>query len=85
MICYHYMPSPFILNYVIKHRLNKFIDEWSEMLKNNFYADNLVKTSNLFGKLLYLYLESFFLVLLTHLDSTTLSILRFLFYMVTIN
>lgn len=82
------MPSPFILNYAIKHHLNKFLDEWIEMLKKNFYVDNLVKTSNLFGKLLYLYLESiesFFLELLTHLDSKTLSILRFLFYMVTIN
>ena len=52
--------SPFILNFVIKHHVRKFIqDDCTEMLLNNFYVDNLIKTSNSISELSQLYTEAF--------------------------
>ena len=39
--------SPFVLNYVIKHHLSQFQDDvTSDILRNNFYVDNLFFTGN---------------------------------------
>ena len=67
LICYRYKTiifgynaSPFILNYVIKHHANKFPnDNCTEMLKNNFYVDNLIKTGNSVSELKELYKEAY--------------------------
>ena len=66
LICYRYTTiifgynaSPFILNFVIKHHASKFQnDKCTEMLQNNFYVDNLIKTGNSVGELSNLYRES---------------------------
>ena len=59
-ILFGFNASPFILNFVIKHHARKFAqDECSEMLLNNFYVDNLVKTSNSISELSKLYTEAF--------------------------
>ena len=66
LICYRYktlifgfIASPFILNYVIKHHVSKYVnDECTQMLKNCFYVDNLNKTSNNKEKLIHLYKEA---------------------------
>merc|ERR1712030_155126 len=66
LICYRYntlifgfIASPFILNYVIKHHVKKYVnDECTQMLKNCFYVDNLNKTSNSKEKLVHLYKEA---------------------------
>ena len=51
--------SPFILNYVLKYHAQRFAtDECTDMLLNNFYVDNLVKTSNSLEHLVKLYKES---------------------------
>ena len=66
LICFRYTTiifgfnaSPFILNYVIKHFADTFPnDDCTEMLKNNFFVDNLVKTSNSIEHLTDLYKTS---------------------------
>ena len=51
--------SLFILNYVLKYHAQRFAtDECTDMLLNNFYVDNLVKTSNSLEHLVKLYKES---------------------------
>ena len=51
--------SPFILNYIIKHHANSFSkDECTDMLLDNFFVDNLVKSHNCEDKLCQLYSES---------------------------
>ena len=63
LICYRFATiifgfnaSPFILNYVLQYHASLFSDdECSEMLKNNFFVDNLVKSHNSEEKLKYLY------------------------------
>ena len=58
-LIFGYNASPFILNYVLKHHANAFpADSCTEMMKNNFYVDNLIKTSNNVEELEYLYKES---------------------------
>ena len=58
-LIFGYNASPFILNYVLKHHANAFpADPCTEMLKNNFYVDNLIKTSNDAVELENLYKES---------------------------
>ena len=58
-LIFGYNASPFILNYVLKHHANAFpADSCTEMMKNNFYVDNLIKTSNNVEELEYLYQES---------------------------
>lgn len=47
-----------ILSFVLKRHTQQLPnDECSHMLRNNFYIDNLVKTSNSPQRLLYLYNE----------------------------
>ena len=66
LICYRFTTiifgfnaSPFILNFVLKHHARKFpLDECTRMLLNNFYVDNLIKTSNESSVLSNLYKES---------------------------
>ena len=51
--------SPFILNYVIKHHANQLAnDEFTRILKSNFYVDNLIVTGNSPRFLERVYLES---------------------------
>ena len=58
-LIFGYNASPFILNYVLNHHANAFpADPCTEMLKNNFYLDNLIKTSNDAVELENLYKES---------------------------
>ena len=66
LICYRFTTiifglnsSPFILNYVIQYHASLFPqDECTEMLKNIFFVDNLVKSHNNEDKLMYLYKTS---------------------------
>ena len=66
LVCYRFTTllfglnaSPFILNYIIKHHANSFNkDECTDMLLNNFFVDNLVKSHNCEDKLCHLYKES---------------------------
>ena len=63
LICYRFTTllfglnaSPFILNYVLKHHASLYPDdECSWMLKNKFFVDNLVHTSNSAENLVDLY------------------------------
>ena len=55
-IIFGFCSSPFILNYVIKHIAESFpSDSCTEMIRSNFFVDNLVKTSNDAEKLTWLY------------------------------
>ena len=46
-IIFGFNASPFILNYVIKHHASQLCDdEFSKILKTNFYVDNLIVTGN---------------------------------------
>ena len=66
LICFRYTTlifgfsaSPFILNFVLKHHAEQFPkDSCTEMLLNNFYVDNLCKTSNSTEELISLYTEA---------------------------
>lgn len=66
LVCYRFTTiifgfnaSPFILNYVIKHHASLFAkDDCSDMLLNNFFVDNLVKSNNDENKLCQLYEQS---------------------------
>ena len=66
LICYRFTTllfglnaSPFILNYVLKHHASLYPnDECSWMLKNKFFVDNLVHTSNSAENLIELYKTS---------------------------
>ena len=66
LVCYRFTTllfglnaSPFILNYIIKHHANSFSkDECTDMLLNNFFVDNLVKSHNCEDTLCQLYAES---------------------------
>ncbi|CAL4128735.1 unnamed protein product, partial [Meganyctiphanes norvegica] len=66
LICYRFTTlifglnaSPFILNYIIKYHANQFPnDECTQMLLNNFFVDNMVKTHNSIDKLKQLYKTS---------------------------
>ena len=68
LICYRYTTlifgfnaSPFILNFIIKHHAIKFPqDDCTEMLLHNFYADNLIKTSNSISELSQPYTEALY-------------------------
>ena len=45
-IIFGYVASPFILNYVIKYHVSKFIqDKYSEVLLQHFYVDNMIYSS----------------------------------------
>ena len=65
LVCFRYnalifgfIASPFVLNYVVKHHLSKYPDSACiDMLKNNFYVDNLIKSHNCPRRLLSLYQE----------------------------
>ena len=58
-IIFGFVASPFILNYVIQYHASLFPnDECTEILKNNFFVDNLVKTHNSEDKLMYFYQTS---------------------------
>ena len=51
--------SPFILLYVLRHHAQQFPDDpCTQMLKNNFYMDNLCKTGNFSEELHRLYQEA---------------------------
>ena len=55
-IIFGFCSSPFILNYVIKHIAESFPpDSCTEMIRSNFFVDNLVKTSNDAEELTWLY------------------------------
>ena len=57
-LLFGYVCSPFILNYVVKHIAGLYPkDECSQMMKNNFFVDNLVTTSNSTEELTQLYHE----------------------------
>ena len=66
LVCYRFTTllfglnaSPFILNFIIKHHANSFSqDECTDMLTNNFFVDNLVKSHNCEDALCQLYAES---------------------------
>ena len=66
LVCFRYTTlifgfncSPFILNYVLKHHAQRFpTDECTKMIMNDFYVDNLVKTSNSLELLVKMYKES---------------------------
>ena len=46
-IIFGFNASPFILNFVLKHHAEKYADdEFSKILKENMYVDNLLVTSN---------------------------------------
>ena len=46
-IIFGFNASPFILNYVIKHHAGRFMeDAFTNILKSNFYVDNLIVTGN---------------------------------------
>ena len=46
-IVFGYTSSPFILNYIIKYHVSKYVqDEVSKILMSKFYVDNLLVTSN---------------------------------------
>ena len=52
--------SPFILNYVIKHHVDKYPqDKCSKLLNSKFYVDNLLITSNSIDELNNLYKDSY--------------------------
>ena len=65
IICFRYTTlifgfnaSPFILLYVLRHHAQQFPDDpCTQMLKNNFYMDNLCKTGNSSEELNRLYQE----------------------------
>ena len=55
-LLFGYVCSPFILNYVVKHLASLYPDDkCSQMMKNNFFVDNLVITSNSSEELTQLY------------------------------
>ena len=57
-IIFGFNASPFILNYVIRHHAETFReDEISQVLKSNFYVDNLLVTHNSEKILLKVYQE----------------------------
>ena len=57
-IIFGFNASPFILNYVIRHHAETFReDEISQVLKSNFYVDNLLVTHNSEKMLLKVYQE----------------------------
>ena len=58
-IIFGFNASPFILNYVLKHHAGTYKDdEVSQLLKSNFYVDNLIVTHNSKDMLLKVYNES---------------------------
>ena len=57
-LLFGYVCSPFILNYVIQHVASLYPDDQcSQMIKSNFFVDNLAYTSNSPEKLTSLYKE----------------------------
>ena len=47
-LIFGFITRPFILNYMVKHHLSKYPDSTCiDMLKNNFYVDNLIKSPQL--------------------------------------
>ena len=66
LVTYHYKTiifgfnaSPFILNYVLKHHAEKYVeDEFSKILKENLYVDNMLVTSNSLDFLKKVYCET---------------------------
>lgn len=55
-LIFGFVAGPFILNFIIKFHVNRYKDSsCKEMLLNNFYVDNLVKTHNSPEFLLNLY------------------------------
>ena len=66
LVCYRYTTiifgynsSPFILNYVIRYLADLFPnDNVCDIMKNNFFVDNLVTTSNDVQELINVYHES---------------------------
>lgn len=58
-LIFGFVASPFILNFIIKFHVNRYRDSsCKEMLLNNFYVDNLIKTHNSPEFLLNLYREA---------------------------
>ena len=66
LICYRFTTiifgfnaSPFILNYVIQYHASLFPeDECTEILKNNFFVDNLIKSHNSEERIMHFYKTS---------------------------
>ena len=58
-IIFGFNASPFILNYVLKYHANKYAeDEFSKILKENLYVDNMLVTSNDINLLKKVYTET---------------------------
>ena len=58
-ILFGFNASPFVLNFIIKKHASLFPDDsCTDMLYQNFFVDNLVKTSDSISDLTYLYKES---------------------------
>ena len=58
-ILFGFNASPFVLNFIIKKHASLFPDdECTDMLKQHFFVDNLIKTSNSIVDLTNLYKES---------------------------
>ena len=57
-LIFGYCSLPFILNFVIKHLTKSHPDDkCTDMIRSNFFVDNLVKTSNSIEELTWLYKE----------------------------
>ena len=55
-LLFGYVSSPFIMHYVMQHHASKFPDDkCTQILKNNFYCDNLHFTSNSLDEMELLY------------------------------
>ena len=58
-IFFSFSASSFILNYVLKHHAEKYAgDEFSKILKENIYVDNMLVTSNTLSFLKEVYTET---------------------------
>ena len=58
-IIFGFNASPFILNYVLKYHADKYAeDEFSKILKENLYVDNMLVTSNDINFLKKVYTET---------------------------
>ena len=58
-VIFGFNASPFILNYVLKYHAEKYADdEFSKILKENLYVDNMFVTSNNLNFLKEVYTET---------------------------
>ena len=59
ILIFVFMACPFILNFIIKHHMQKYhINPCTDMLLNHFYVNNLVKTYNSADIMVALYKEA---------------------------